>query len=255
MKTRKKYAKLVDEGWEVGSKNVFHDLGLPNAGPLQAKAYLRAIILARIEALGISQTEAARRAHLTQPKISNLLKGTSPAGFSSDKLIDVATRLGLDVELRAKAAPPGSGRVPGVSFLRNQDSFRVQLFGTADARTVRRKITGGSVTANRLRTVRERLGLSADDVSRVLGVAERTIVRKERQRAPLSATEGDRAYRLARIADVAVEVMCDEAKATSWLRTPNSDLAGATPVSLLDTEVGAELVVDSLYGSARETVR
>lgn len=255
MKTRKKYAKLVDEGWEAGSGNVFHDLGLPSAGPLQAKAYLRATILARIEALGISQTEAARRAHLTQPKISNLLRGTSPTGFSSDKLIDVATKLGLDVELRAKVAPRGNGRVPGVSFLRAPDSFRVQLFGTADAATVRRKIGGGGVTWTRLRNVRERLGLSADDVSRVLGVAERTVVRKERQRVSLSATEADRAYRLARIADLAVEVICDEAKAASWLRTPNPELAGATPVSLLDMEVGAELVVESLYALARETVR
>ena len=128
LKKREKYAKLLEEGWEAGSGNVFADLGLPDADELQAKAYLRAAILARIEALGISQTEAARRTQLTQPKISNLLRGTSPVGFSSDKLMEIARKLGLDVELRVNAAHA----VPGVSFLRVPASFRMEIIGAVD---------------------------------------------------------------------------------------------------------------------------
>ena len=40
----KKYLKLVDEGWEIGS-NTFADLGLENAERLHAKTYLRAAVL------------------------------------------------------------------------------------------------------------------------------------------------------------------------------------------------------------------
>ena len=36
----KKYLKLVDESWEIGS-NTFADLGLENAEQLRAKTYLR----------------------------------------------------------------------------------------------------------------------------------------------------------------------------------------------------------------------
>jgi putative toxin-antitoxin system antitoxin component (TIGR02293 family) len=246
MKTREKYAKLLEEGWEAGSGNVFADLGLPGADELQAKTYLRAAILARIEALGISQTEAARRTQLTQPKISNLLKGTSPIGFSSDKLIEVARKLGLDVELRVNAA----AATPGISFLRAPASFRMDIIGAADTIAARRKIVSGGVPGTALRTARERLGLATADIARVLGVTERTASRKERQRAPLTSAEADRLYRLARVADAAVMLIGNERKATSWLRTPNAHLAGETPVSMLDTDIGAELIVESLHAVA-----
>jgi putative toxin-antitoxin system antitoxin component (TIGR02293 family) len=103
------------------------------------------------------------------------------------------------------------------------------------------------VTGAALRTARERLGLETADIAHILGVAGRTVVRKERQRTPLTPTEADRVYRLARVADAAVMTIGDERKATSWLRTPNTALAGETPVSVLDTDIGAELVLESLY--------
>lgn len=107
----RKYAKLLKEGWEAGSSNTFVDLGLKSAGELQAKARLRAAILARIRELGISQTQAARRTNVPQPKISRLMNETIPRGFSSDKLMEIANKLGLDVEIRIKASTSASGRV------------------------------------------------------------------------------------------------------------------------------------------------
>jgi hypothetical protein len=43
----KKYLKLLDEGWELGS-DTFSELGLENAEKLRAKGHLRATILACI---------------------------------------------------------------------------------------------------------------------------------------------------------------------------------------------------------------
>jgi hypothetical protein len=43
----KKYLKLLDEGWELGS-DAFSELGLENAEKLRAKGRLRAAILACI---------------------------------------------------------------------------------------------------------------------------------------------------------------------------------------------------------------
>src|ERR1700730_1421288 len=106
----KKYLKLVDEGWELGT-NTFADLGLENPEKLQAKAYLRAAILSRIVALEITQVEAARRIGIPQPKLSNLMTDTTPRGFSSDKLMEFATKLGLDVEIQVKPARSQFGKV------------------------------------------------------------------------------------------------------------------------------------------------
>lgn len=107
----KKYLQLLDEGWEKGSANTFADLGLENAEELHAKAYLRAAILARIADLKLTQLEAARRIGIHQPKMSNLMKDTATKGFSSDKLMDFATKLGLNVELRVSKARSGAGKI------------------------------------------------------------------------------------------------------------------------------------------------
>jgi putative toxin-antitoxin system antitoxin component (TIGR02293 family) len=129
-------------------------------------------------------------------------------------------------------------------------SFRVQLTGSTNALAVRLKVTRAGVTGGKLRDMRERLGLTIADVSRVLGAGERTVIRKEQSRASLSTTEADRAYRLARVADLAIELIGDEARAKAWLRVPNTYLGGETPVGMLDTEVGTDLVVESLYAIA-----
>jgi putative toxin-antitoxin system antitoxin component (TIGR02293 family) len=129
-------------------------------------------------------------------------------------------------------------------------AYTLLLAGTADSMTVRSKITHAGITGQALRLVRERLGLTIAEVARVLGAGERTVIRKEQQQSPLSATEADRAYRLARVADLATELIGDASKARSWLRTPSAYLGGETPVSCLDSEIGAELVSQSLYAIA-----
>ena len=63
------------------SGNVFADLGLPDAGEVQHKARLGALIHQSIREQGLSQVQAARVLGVNQPKISALMNGKMD-GFS-----------------------------------------------------------------------------------------------------------------------------------------------------------------------------
>lgn len=128
--------------------------------------------------------------------------------------------------------------------------YAFRLTGVREPAAVRAKVTNAGIDGRALREMRERLGLTIADLAQILGAGERTVIRKEQQQSALSATEADRAYRLARIADLATESIGDAAKAKRWLRVPNTYLGGETPIGMLDTEVGAELVMQSLAAIA-----
>jgi putative toxin-antitoxin system antitoxin component (TIGR02293 family) len=51
---------------------------------------------------------------------------------------------------------------------------------------------------------------------------------------------------LARAVARGEEVFEDRDAAVDWLKAPNASLGGATPLSLLDTDIGAEGVMDTL---------
>jgi predicted XRE-type DNA-binding protein len=87
--------------FEVGSGNVFTDLGLPDAEERQTKACLAAQIADLLA--GINQKEAAALLGLDQPKVSKLLRGQLH-GFSTDRLMGFLTVLGQNVEIRISPA-------------------------------------------------------------------------------------------------------------------------------------------------------
>lgn len=86
---------------EVGSDNVFADLGLPDADNLKIKSGLTIEIIKAIREHGLTQAEAAKRMGLTQPKVSGLLHGKF-SNFSERKLMDCLNRLGYDIEIRVR---------------------------------------------------------------------------------------------------------------------------------------------------------
>ena len=71
---------------EIGSGNVFADLGLPNPEERLTKARLASRIAQLIEDRSLTQTQAAAHLGIDQPKISNLLRGRL-RGFSTDRLM------------------------------------------------------------------------------------------------------------------------------------------------------------------------
>ncbi len=82
----------------TGTKNVFADLGLPDADDLQLKAELTRQIYRRIKDFALTQTEAAKRLGIKQPDVSRLMKGTF-TGFSTDRLLSLLTALEVDIEI------------------------------------------------------------------------------------------------------------------------------------------------------------
>jgi predicted XRE-type DNA-binding protein len=86
---------------EVGSGNVFADLGLPDAEELKTKVQLALAIKREITARGWSQAQAAEVLSINQPKVSALLRYRVD-GFSVERLMNFLTALGHDVEIVIK---------------------------------------------------------------------------------------------------------------------------------------------------------
>ena len=82
------------------SGNVFRDLGFAReeAEHLAIRAELMIQIEKAITGRGLKQAEAAKLMHVTQPRVSDLLRGRMDL-FSTDTLIDMLARLGVRVRL------------------------------------------------------------------------------------------------------------------------------------------------------------
>lgn len=87
--------------------------------------------------------------------------------------------------------------------------------------------------------------LSQAELGATLGIPERTLARRKKE-GVLSVEESAKLLRLARTLGRAAEVFEDTDAAIDWLKSPNRALGGVTPLSLLDTDLGAEGVMDVL---------
>ncbi len=85
------------------SGNVFRDLGFSReeAENLKARADLMIELTKIIEAAGLTQTDAAALLGVTQPRISDLVRGKIEL-FSIDALVDMLARAGVWVEVRTR---------------------------------------------------------------------------------------------------------------------------------------------------------
>ena len=89
------------------------------------------------------------------------------------------------------------------------------------------------------------LKLNQGVITAALGIAPRTLARRK-QEQHLTPIESDRLYRLARIIQLAAEALGDLDQARVWLARGNRALGGQTPLSMLDTEIGARQVEEAL---------
>jgi len=92
----------------------------------------------------------------------------------------------------------------------------------------------------------ERLGMRQAEISEKIGIPKRTLTRRMTQHSRLTATESDRAVRLAHVYSIAAETLGDGDKAAAWLKTPNRALRGGRPLDQLDTDPGVREVEDVL---------
>ena len=91
-----------------------------------------------------------------------------------------------------------------------------------------------------------RIGISQDGLFQLLRLPKSTMKARISKNDALSPSEQDRLYRTEKVLARACAVLEDEASAKAWVVRENRSLGGEAPLALLDTEVGYELVLDTL---------
>jgi len=88
--------------------NVFRDLGFraEEAEHLRIRADLMIQLQKLIEARGLKQARVAKILRVSQPRVSDLLRGRIEL-FSTDAFIDMLARLGVRVKLVMRPPRPG----------------------------------------------------------------------------------------------------------------------------------------------------
>ncbi|MET1084309.1 MAG: antitoxin Xre/MbcA/ParS toxin-binding domain-containing protein [Burkholderiales bacterium] len=101
------------------------------------------------------------------------------------------------------------------------------------------------IPAAALESVLSAVNVSQSELAQALGIPERTLARRKRE-GILNSEESSKLLRLARVVSRASEVFGEPAAAVNWLKSPNAALRGDAPLTLLDTDIGAESVLDTL---------
>ncbi|NCP39606.1 MAG: XRE family transcriptional regulator [Rhodoferax sp.] len=96
MKT--KSISTVSETVDIGSGNVFADLGLPDPQERQLRVQLAVRLNDLLQAEGLTQGAVAKRFGIAQPHVSEL-KNYKLGRFSSERLLHYITLLNRDVEI------------------------------------------------------------------------------------------------------------------------------------------------------------
>lgn len=105
---------------------------------------------------------------------------------------------------------------------------------------VRRGLPAASVDA-----IAHAVELSQAELCQVLAIPERTLIRRKKE-GRLSTDESAKVVRVARVLHRATIVFGTQPKALVWLKAANRSLGSVSPLSLLDTDLGAESVLDTL---------
>ncbi|MCB1735514.1 MAG: DUF2384 domain-containing protein [Gammaproteobacteria bacterium] len=113
-----------------------------------------------------------------------------------------------------------------------------------DADVVKRIRAGLPVDA--IRQVQTTLdSIDVQPILDLIGMSMRTYQRRVKEAKPLTPVESDRLYRLVKVEERATEVFQDREIAADWLCSDNRAL-GDTPLNLLDTEIGVDMVERAL---------
>ncbi len=107
------------------------------------------------------------------------------------------------------------------------------------------KVIRKGIPAAAVASLTRMIGVSQSELAATLGIPERTLARRKRE-GMLTSEESAKLVRLARVVGRAHEVFEDFNAALNWLKSPNAALSGVAPLTLLDTDVGAESVLDTL---------
>lgn len=96
--------KITEDNITEGSGNVFEDLGFDHPSEEQTRAQLVRELRAIIKDRNLTQTAAGKLIDLSQPDLSQLLRGRT-RGFTVDRLLRLLMALDRDIEIRIKKRP------------------------------------------------------------------------------------------------------------------------------------------------------
>lgn len=96
--------ELADNRVEIGSGSVYADLGFKNHEEMETKSNLVMEISKIIKKKKLTQTQAAIIFGISQPKLSELLKGRF-RGYSIERLIHFLNEIGQDVDIIVRSKP------------------------------------------------------------------------------------------------------------------------------------------------------
>lgn len=91
-----------------------------------------------------------------------------------------------------------------------------------------------------------RVGVTPEILLQSLRLTNDTLRKRITENGDLNPAERDRVYRVERVLSRARAVLEDASAAQTWISRSNRSLGGVSPLSLLDTEAGYELVLDTL---------
>jgi predicted XRE-type DNA-binding protein len=89
-----------------GTRNVFADLGYPDAAERQAKLRLAYALNQLLDQRKLTQAEASKVLGVGQPKVS-ALRRYKLAGFSVERLMNLLTALDQDIDIVIRSKPRG----------------------------------------------------------------------------------------------------------------------------------------------------
>lgn len=137
---------------------------------------------------------------------------------------------------RVTGAPPAPGKA---------DAFAPAFF-PADVTDVISAMRDGAVGGAIIPEIANRVGVSQERLLKDLRLPRSTMKARIASNAALSPTEQDRIYRVEKVLARAHAVFEESNAARAWIVRENRALGAVSPLSLLDTEAGYELVLDTL---------
>jgi putative toxin-antitoxin system antitoxin component (TIGR02293 family) len=90
------------------------------------------------------------------------------------------------------------------------------------------------------------LSIPQTELFDAVGLSRSTIATRMSNNQLLSPSESDKVIRLAKVFDRAADVLGTPEDGKKWLRREIRSVGGVQPITLLDTETGYELVMDTL---------
>lgn len=107
------------------------------------------------------------------------------------------------------------------------------------------ELSNKGLTKNALRHLAKFLSFTMSQMAALLPVTERTIQRYA-PRKHFNRVVSEQILQIAEVAARGAEVFEDRDKFLAWMDHPNRALADKTPLSLLNSRFGAEMVLDEL---------